>query len=60
LYGLVPLGALTGGLVTAALGVRSAIAIAGALQLVALALGAPLLIRRIRLVERSWAGSRWQ
>jgi MFS family permease len=55
LYGLAPVGALTGGLLTAALGVRSAFAVAGAVQLVVLALAAPLLIRRINLAARSWA-----
>jgi MFS family permease len=53
LYGLVPVGALTGGLLTAALGVRSAFVIAGAVQLVVLALAAPLLIRQINLSVRS-------
>jgi hypothetical protein len=57
LYGLVPLGALTGGLLTAALGVRIAIGIAGSLQLVVVALAAPLLIRRINLAVRSWSES---
>jgi hypothetical protein len=52
LYGLIPLGSLTGGLLAAALGIRSAIGIAGALQLVVLALAAPLLVRRINLVGR--------
>jgi predicted MFS family arabinose efflux permease len=57
LYGLIPLGALTGGLLAATLGVRSAIGIAGALQLGALALAAPLLVRRINLVSRPSAVS---
>jgi hypothetical protein len=55
LYGLIPLGALTGGLLTAALGVRTAIGIAGAVQLIVVALVAPLLVRRISLVERTWS-----
>jgi predicted MFS family arabinose efflux permease len=57
LYGLVPLGALTSGLLTAALGVRSTLAIAGTVQLVVLALAAPLLIPRINLAARSWSVS---
>ncbi len=55
LYGLVPVGALTSGLLTATLGVRSAVAIAGAVQLIVLALAAPALVRRINLMSRSWA-----
>ena len=55
LYGLVPVGALTSGLLTATLGVRSAVGIAGAVQLIVLALAAPALVRRINLMSRSWA-----
>jgi MFS family permease len=55
LYGLVPIGALTGGLLTATLGVRHAFGIAGALQLILLVLAAPVLVRRINLVSRCWA-----
>jgi MFS family permease len=57
LYGLVPVGALTSGLLTATLGVRSAVGIAGAVQLVVLALVAPVLVRRINLASRSWASA---
>ncbi len=58
LYGLIPLGALMGGLLTAALGVRTAIGIAGALQLVSLAAAAPALVRRINHVSGSLAQPR--
>jgi hypothetical protein len=57
LYGLVPVGALTSGLLTATLGVRTAVGIAGAVQLVVLALAAPVLVRRINLASRSWASA---
>jgi MFS family permease len=49
IFGLIPVGALTGGLVTAAFGVRAAFFTAGAVQLVTLALTAPALIRRIQV-----------
>jgi MFS family permease len=57
LYGLIPAGALAGGLLTAALGVRMTIAIAGALQLIVLAIARPALVRRIKLVEHSRSDS---
>jgi MFS family permease len=57
LYGLIPLGALTGGLLTAAFGVRGAIGIAGTLQLITLGVAAPLLIRRINEVDGPRFGS---
>jgi MFS family permease len=54
-FGLIPLGALTGGLVAALFGLSTAFRTAGVLQLVVLALAAPLLIRRIHRVEQSWS-----
>jgi MFS family permease len=46
-FGLIPLGALASGLITAALGLRATLRIAGSLQLVAFAVVAPLLIARL-------------
>jgi MFS family permease len=57
LFGLIPLGALTGGLVTAAFGLSVAFRTAGLLQLVVFALAAPQLIPRIRQAERSWSSA---
>jgi MFS family permease len=53
IFGLVPLGALAGGLVTAALGVQAAFRLAGLLQLVVLVVAAPALTQRIRQSQRS-------
>jgi MFS family permease len=57
LFGLIPLGALAGGLLTAALGLRVAFRTAGIVQLLVLAVAAPVLIRRIRQAERSWSSA---
>jgi MFS family permease len=57
LFGLVPVGALTGGLVTAAFGLSTAFRTAGIIQLVVLVLAAPMLIWRIRQAERSWSSA---
>jgi hypothetical protein len=55
LFGLAPIGALAGGVVTAAFGVRHAFFVAGAVQLVSFAVAAPFLLRRIHQAERSWS-----
>jgi MFS family permease len=54
-FGFIPLGALTGGLLTAAFGLSTAFRSAGVLQLVVFAVAAPLLIRLIGQAERSWS-----
>ena len=56
-FGLLPLGALTGGLVAAAFGLSTAFRTAGVLQLIVLALVGPVLIRRIRRAEQSWSST---
>jgi MFS family permease len=56
-FGLIPVGALTGGLVAAVFSLSTAFRTAGALQLVVLALVGPMLVRRIRRVEQSWSTS---
>jgi MFS family permease len=56
-FGLIPLGALTGGLVAAAFGLHTAFRTAGALQLVVLALAGPMLVQRIRRAEQSWSST---
>jgi len=55
LYGLIPLGALTSGLITSEVGIRNSFRIAGAVQLVVVALAAPALIRLLRTTD--WANS---
>jgi MFS family permease len=54
LYGLIPLGAITGGVLTSAIGLRGAFRAAGGLQLAVFVVAAPLLIRRIRQTERDF------
>ena len=51
IYGLIPLGALTGGLVSGAIGIRASLEIAGWLQLGVFAVAAPALVRRVRAAE---------
>ena len=53
LYGLVPVGALASGLVTAEIGIRGAFRIAGAVQLLVVVLAAPAVVRRIGRVEKT-------
>ncbi|WP_129668752.1 MFS transporter [Phytoactinopolyspora endophytica] len=47
-WGLIPLGALTGGLVAHQLGLRAPFPIAGGIRAIALLIGAPVLIRAMR------------
>ncbi len=51
LYGLVPIGAITGGVLTSALGLRDTFRVAGGVQLAVFAVAAPMLMRRIRQTE---------
>ena len=51
LYGLIPVGALVGGLISSAAGVRAAFVAAGAVQVVVVALAAPALVRRVQQFE---------
>lgn len=53
LYGFIPLGALAGGLVASHADVEDAFAVAGAAQLLVVALVAPALVRRIKASERA-------
>jgi MFS family permease len=57
LYGLIPIGAITGGAVTSAAGLRTAFRVAGGLQLAVFAVAAPMLMRRIRQTEPARAAS---
>jgi MFS family permease len=51
IWGLIPFGALAGGLVAAQMGVRDAFGVAGVLQLSVIAVAAPTLLARIRQAE---------
>lgn len=51
LYGMIPLGALAGGLIASQADVRRAFVVAGLTQLAVFALAAPVLVRRIRTAE---------
>jgi hypothetical protein len=52
IFGLVPLGALAGGLLASDVGVARSFAVAGGIQLVVMAVVGPTLVARIRTVER--------
>lgn len=57
LYGLIPLGALAGGILASQVGVREAFASAGGVQLVVFAVAAPALVRRIASSKPEPAGA---
>jgi len=57
MYGLIPVGALAGGLVSTEIGVSEAFRVAGVLQLLVFALAAPALMRRIRASEPAGASA---
>jgi MFS family permease len=52
IWGLIPFGALTGGLLTARIGIQGAFRVAGVVQLVVIALAAPALFARIHQAEQ--------
>jgi MFS family permease len=51
IFGLVPVGALVGGLISSAMGIRAAFVTAGVVQVGVVALAAPALVRRVHKFE---------
>jgi hypothetical protein len=51
IWGVIPIGALVGGLLTSQIGIQGAFRVSGVLQLVVIALAAPALIARIQRAD---------